>query len=176
MTYDFSNLSVFVVNETKFTQNLVANLLRCMNITQIKTFYEVKEAIAGGASLSPDVMVMDYLADGANGEDGVRLIRRQEDERLAFVPIVVVSAYTEYWRVMAARDAGATEIVALPVSVRVLYKTLTRIATQPRPFVRTPDYFGPDRRRKQRPFEGPDRRQAAPCQAEAPASDAWTQV
>jgi len=174
MTYDFSNLSVFVINETKFTQNLVANLLRCMNITQIKTFYEVSEAIAGGASLSPDVMVMDYLADGQDGRDGVRLVRQQEDERLAFVPIIVVSAYTEYWRVTAARDAGATEIVALPVSVRVLYKTLTRIATKPRPFVRTPDYFGPDRRRKQRPFEGPDRRQAVPCQAAAP--DAWTEV
>ena len=32
------------------------------------------------------------------------------------------------------------------------------IIEHPRPFVRTPTYFGPDRRRQNKPFEGPDRR------------------
>ena len=57
-----------------------------------------------------------------------------------------------------ARDSGVTEIIAKPVSLRSLYSRIVAVIERPRPFIRTPDYFGPDRRRRQIPIDFEDRR------------------
>jgi hypothetical protein len=48
--------------------------------------------------------------------------------------------------------------MAKPVSAKSLYRRLVSVIEHPRQFVRTKTYFGPDRRRKVQPFEGPNRR------------------
>jgi DNA-binding response OmpR family regulator len=60
---------------------------------------------------------------------------------------------------MEARDAGVTEFVAKPLSARTLLNRLNAVIYQPRAFVRTQTYFGPDRRRRVDPMhQGPWRR------------------
>jgi CheY-like chemotaxis protein len=158
MNYDLSDLSIFIVDDSRFTQDIVASLLRSMRIHHIKAFDAPIKAIETARSDHPDLMIVDYMMHDIDGREATRLIRASPDERLAFMPIIVLTAYTEEWRIVAARDAGATEIVAKPVSVRALYRALVQIIEHPRPFVRTTGYFGPDRRRRMRPFTGDDRR------------------
>jgi CheY-like chemotaxis protein len=167
MAYDFSNLTVFVVYDSPFTQRLVGGMLRAMDIHRVRAFKSMTDAIAGSRHLPPDIMIIDYMLDGRDDLDAVKLVRSDKDERIAFMPVIVLTAYTEKWRVTAARDSGANEIVALPVSVRRLYRAIEEIVERPRPFVRTKDFFGPDRRRQQREFEGEDRRKR---RQEAPTS------
>ena len=50
---------------------------------------------------------------------------------------------------LTARDLGMTEFLAKPFSPKLIYLRLRIIAEQPRSFVRTGDFFGPDRRRRQ---------------------------
>jgi two-component system chemotaxis response regulator CheY len=47
-----------------------------------------------------------------------------------------------------ARDAGATEILAKPCTPKAIYARLAAIVERPRPFVKSPSYAGPDRRRR----------------------------
>jgi DNA-binding response OmpR family regulator len=62
-------------------------------------------------------------------------------------------------RVVEARDAGVTEFIAKPLSARTLLNRLNAVIYHPRAFVRTPSYFGPDRRRRADPaHKGPWRR------------------
>jgi len=42
--------------------------------------------------------------------------------------------------------------------VKALCARINAIIDFPRPFIRTSGYFGPDRRRRVLPFNGPDRR------------------
>ena len=60
----------------------------------------------------------------------------------------MLSGFTEYRRVVEARDAGVNEFLAKPISAKALYQRFASIIDNPRPFIRTQDYFGPDRRRQ----------------------------
>ena len=50
-------------------------------------------------------------------------------------------------RVTLARDAGVTEFLAKPISAKGLYQRVLNVVANPRPFIKTKNYFGPDRRR-----------------------------
>jgi DNA-binding response OmpR family regulator len=51
-------------------------------------------------------------------------------------------------RVIAARDTGVTEFLVKPFTANDLYKRIDHVIMKPRQFVKSPDFFGPDRRRK----------------------------
>jgi hypothetical protein len=57
-----------------------------------------------------------------------------------------------------ARDAGAHAVLAKPMSLKSLYSRITMILQERRPFIETDEYFGPDRRRRDLLFDGPNRR------------------
>lgn len=109
----------------------------------------------------PDILVLDYrLGDG----DGIALTQwiRASNTPLKFIPVIMLSGYANREMVNAARDGGVTEFLAKPISPRDLFRRLATIVDRPRPFVRTKGYFGPDRRRRESPFKGPERRLLIP--------------
>jgi two-component system, chemotaxis family, chemotaxis protein CheY len=58
-----------------------------------------------------------------------------------------------------ARDAGVNEFLAKPLTARGVIERIHQVVENPRPFVRSDDYFGPDRRRRADPaYRGPKRR------------------
>jgi len=88
-------------------------------------------------------------------------VRTDPESPDQFVPIIMLSGHTEKARVMQARDAGITEFMAKPIAARALYARMVAVIEHPRTFVKTASYFGPDRRRQDMPFPGPDRRSTA---------------
>jgi len=61
--------------------------------------------------------------------------------------------------VVSARDAGITEFMAKPISAKALYQRILNVVANPRPFIKTKNYFGPDRRRNVTAnYVGPERR------------------
>jgi DNA-binding response OmpR family regulator len=59
----------------------------------------------------------------------------------------MLTGHSEKKRVVAARDAGITEFMAKPISAKSLYQRIVNVVANPRPFIKTKTYFGPDRRR-----------------------------
>ena len=52
-----------------------------------------------------------------------------------------------------------TEFCCKPVTAVELYRKVASVINAPRPFVRTSNYFGPDRRRRDNEtYRGPERR------------------
>ena len=75
------------------------------------------------------------------------------------MPVTATPATDERARVEAARDAGVTEFLLKPLVPRAVVDRLEAVIRRPRAFVRAPDYFGPDRRRRDDPaYDGPRRR------------------
>jgi DNA-binding response OmpR family regulator len=71
----------------------------------------------------------------------------------------MLTGHSEKRRVTVARDAGVTEFLAKPISAKALYQRILNVVVNPRPFVKTKSYFGPDRRRNVNPnYIGPERR------------------
>lgn len=86
--------------------------------------------------------------DVIEGPELVKMIRCGENSANPYIPVIMMSAFTERYRVIAARDAGVNEFLAKPVSPKSLYQRIVSIIEKPRPFIKTPTYFGPCRRRK----------------------------
>jgi DNA-binding response OmpR family regulator len=71
----------------------------------------------------------------------------------------MLTGHSEKKRVVAARDAGVTEFLAKPISAKALYQRILNVVANPRPFIKTKNYFGPDRRRNTNTnYVGPERR------------------
>jgi DNA-binding response OmpR family regulator len=71
----------------------------------------------------------------------------------------MITAHTELRRIETARDAGITEALLKPVTPRNLYDRIVQIIERPRRFVKTPEFAGPDRRRRRgTDYGGPKRR------------------
>lgn len=101
----------------------------------------------------------------------LEMVRMDEFSPNRFVPVIVCSSFTEEHQVKRARDMGMTEFLAMPISARTVYGRICAVIEHPRPFVRSPNFFGPDRRRRQAPFSHEERRVAEP-QIELPEGGA----
>ena len=88
----------------------------------------------------------------------LRMVRRSEDSPDQRVPIVVVTANKNLSEVTKARDSGMTEYLAKPISQKMVMSRIKSAIGNPRIFVDTGNFFGPDRRRRRLPIEGKERR------------------
>jgi len=94
-----------------------------------------------------------------DGLELTQMIRQPGANSNPYVPIIMLTGHSEKKRVIAARDAGVTEFLAKPISAKGLYQRVLNVVANPRPFIRTKNYFGPDRRRNANPnYAGPERR------------------
>lgn len=158
-TIDMSALTVLVADSNHYMLKIIRTMLRGFGINKIR------EAMDGAVALEElnthliDLVIVDYALTTLDGVELCELLRGAEDSPNRFVPIIMLSAYTEKWRIEAARDAGVTEFLRKPMCANDLYLRLLETIEKPRPFVRSDRYFGPDRRRQNVPtYAGPLRR------------------
>ncbi len=156
--YDFSDISVLVAEHNMYMRQTIRSILRTFNIGTIEEARSPAHAWDGFCIHKPDVVFTDW-APGFDGMGLLKKIRRDAESPNPFVPVVVVTSMSDKEHVLTARDLGMTEFIAKPFSPRMIYLRLQMIAEQPRSFVRTSTFFGPDRRRRQVPIEQ-DRRNA----------------
>ena len=159
----FDELRFVVADDNAHMRIIVRTLLRAFGSREI---YEAEDGASGLEAVeafSPDILITDITMPIFDGIELTRMIRNPDGCRHPFLPIVVLSAYSEKKHVIAARDAGATEFLCKPVSATALYRRIQNVVANPRDFIRTKTYFGPDRRRYVNPnYSGVDRRIAAP--------------
>jgi CheY-like chemotaxis protein len=157
--YDFAHLSVLVVDDNQHMLTILKTILHGFGI---KTIYETQNATDAFVELRNvpiDIVIVDYNMSPLDGADFTRLVRRGEDSPHPYVPIIMLTAHTERHRVVTARDAGVSEFLRKPVTPKDLYLRLVSVIETPRPFVRSPNYVGPCRRRRDDPsYSGPERR------------------
>lgn len=152
-------LTVLIVDDNKHMITIVKTLLRGFGISHFIEANDAAEAFDLVRTEHIDFIIVDFLMDILDGTDFVRLVRTADDSPNPFVPIIMLTAYSERSKVIAARDAGVTEFCCKPVTAKELFRKVMSIVNSPRSFVRTNQYFGPDRRRMQSDhYRGPERR------------------
>lgn len=155
---DLSRLNVLAVDDNAHMLHIVRLLLRGFSIGRIRDTRDVAEALDIIKRETVDIVITDYQMDILDGIEFTRMIRTAKDSRNRYVPIIMLTAYTERSRIFAARDAGVTEICAKPVTAHQLWLKIGATINHPRAFVKSKVYFGPDRRRRNYRYTGPDRR------------------
>jgi CheY-like chemotaxis protein len=155
----FERLKVLVVEDNLHMRVLLRSLLGSLGIR------DIQEATDGSAALNVlrdkkcDLILTDLAMKPMDGLKFTLEVRTSQSSPNPFVPILMISGHTEKHHVQAARDAGITEFIAKPITAQNLFARIAQIVERPRPFVRCPSYFGPDRRRKNiEDYAGPWRR------------------
>ncbi|HLF22502.1 MAG TPA: response regulator, partial [Burkholderiales bacterium] len=149
---NLTNLRVLIVDDNAFAREMVGATLHALGVRQVFTEDNAVDGLATLRSVSPDLVLLDWVMESVDGLAFVKGVRGDRASPLRFIPIVVVTAYSELWRVQEARDAGANEFIVKPFAAVTLYHKIRTLIENPRPFVDVPDgYFGPDRRRRNDP-------------------------
>lgn len=157
-----SDLTVLVVEDNQHFRLLIRTVLRSLGIRRIEEAADGaggRERIKG---LMPDLVIVDWRMEPVNGIEFVRWLRKDAASPNPYVPIVMISGYAETGLMTEAREAGVNEFMAKPISARMLLSRVVGVLLRPRPFVRAPGYFGPDRRQRPAEHSGSDRRGLAP--------------
>lgn len=146
--YVLDNVNVLILDDNRHMRSLVQSILHALGVKNIREASDGAEAFKELQHFHADVIIVDWHMEPIDGLEFVRLVRTAKDSPNPYVPIIMLSGYTEYRRVVEARDAGINEFLAKPISAKALYQRFAMIIDNPRPFVRTKTYFGPDRRRQ----------------------------
>ena len=141
------SLCVLVVDDNQYMRKMIRNLLvNC----GVKDIYEAADGIAALDSIrtiAPDVVILDWEMPMLSGPELVRIVRSPGVFPMPDVPIIMLSAHGERWRVVEAIKLGVNEYLVKPVSAKALHDRLVAILMQPRPAVQLGDYYGPEPRK-----------------------------
>ena len=155
---DFSKVSFLIVDQNKLSTQLLRDILAMLDVTRIRSVTSVKRAQNALRQDLCDIVITEYHMEPETGIDLIDWIRNGFDSPDRMIPIIMLTANSEEEYVVHARDRGVTEFLAKPFNVDGLYRRLVSVIARPRAFVNADSYFGPDRRRRQVPFDGPNRR------------------
>ena len=147
--YRFDRLRLLVVDDNPHMRRLLTTILLAFGVANVYKAETVDVAWQAMREVNPDVVFLDWMADGVSGIDLVRLVRTSAASPNPFVPVIMMSGQTRPGQVLEARDAGCNEFLAKPVTVNGIMTRLISVIENPRPFVRTKSYFGPCRRRRE---------------------------
>ena len=156
---DFSKLRFLVIDDNVHMRRILRTLLHGFGSRDV---YEAEDGATGLEAFTqymPDIVLADWAMPIIDGLKVAQMIRQPDGDVNPYVPIIMLSGHSERAHVTTARDAGITEFMAKPVSANALYQRIVNVIANPRPFIKTTSYFGPDRRRNVTPnYTGPERR------------------
>lgn len=160
MAYNFQNLNILLVEDDAYMRFLVRDILSVFGVGNIRMAKDGRSAYHELRSYPADIVIVDWLMQPMNGLEFLDKLRNDFDSPNPYAPTIMLTAFTEIERVKASRDKGITEFLAKPFTPQKLYQRIVSVIEDRRNYVRSDDYFGPDRRRVNRSFVGKDRRQA----------------
>ena len=159
---NLSELVVMIVDDNDHMRRLLRSILESLSVAEVREATNGVTALNDSKLMIPDVIITDMMMEPLNGLEFTRMLRDDLTHPATRVPVLMITGYSEKQHVEAARDAGVTEFLAKPVTVKGVGARLNSLLTNPRPFVRTQTFTGPDRRRRQVPVEDDMRGSEAP--------------
>lgn len=143
----FDQLRFVIVDDNAHMRRIVRTLLRAFGSREIHEAEDGAAGLEAVEALSPDILITDIKMPILDGIELTRMIRNPGGSKHPFLPIIILSAYSEKKHVVAAREAGVSEFLCKPVSASALYRRIQNVIENPRQFVHVGPYFGPERRR-----------------------------
>ena len=156
---DFNKLRFLVCDDNPHMRRIIRTLLHSFGAREVYEAEDGATALEMFTHYVPDIVIADWSMPIFDGLELAQMIRQPDGAGNPYAPIIMLTGHSEKRRVMVARDAGVTEFLAKPISAKGLYQRILNVVANPRPFIRTKNYFGPDRRRNINPgYSGTERR------------------
>jgi two-component system, chemotaxis family, chemotaxis protein CheY len=156
---DFSAHRILIVGAKTHTLGLLRSILGVMGVSNILQAEESGRALE---LLATEGFSTVFCTPDAQPIDGMSFpvaARRKDGMLNPMIPIFMVQERARRRDVEVARDIGVTDVLTTPVSPKTIMTKLKAAELNPRPFIVSNEFFGPDRRAKNRmPWSGEERR------------------
>ncbi len=140
-------LKVLVIDDEHYMRKVTRTILTAIGV---KTIMEAPDAMTGievARAQTPDLLIVDWEMPVIDGAQLVRMIRTPAEFPNPDIPIIMLSAHSDHWRVVESARIGANEFVRKPVSIKTLEDRIIAVIVRPRPIVQLEGYYGPMPRR-----------------------------
>nr|WP_279590147.1 response regulator [Rhizomicrobium palustre] len=148
-----------VIDSDQYSTSILGQILRGFGLSRHHIVDTSEEGRTRLNAAHFDLLICDAILPDSHATELIKWMRRQASLNIKYMPVVVLTGYTQYTNVVNLRDAGANIVVRKPVSPNVLFDHIAWSARTERPFIETDNYIGPDRRFKNTgPPDGAGRR------------------
>ncbi|MGH1455991.1 MAG: response regulator [Alphaproteobacteria bacterium] len=148
MPMNFSKLSILVIEDLEPMRKLLTDILKSLGVGTVYTAANGEKGYNMYAIKKPDLIITDWHMPEMDGLELLEKIRKNPKSPNRTIPVIMISGFCAPQRISKARDLGATEFLVKPFSASDLEKRLSHTINTPRDFIVTPNFVGPDRRRK----------------------------
>jgi CheY-like chemotaxis protein len=161
MSYQLSRLRILIIDDNQPIRLLIRSLLMDLGVGFVDVADNGRKGWDMFTSNPPDLIVVDWRMNDGNGLEFTRRVRKDPLSPQPHIPIIMTTGFTNKERVFQARDAGVTEFLIKPFTVQNLSRHLTHVIENPRKFVMSSNFTGPDRRRREQEVDaGKKKRQS----------------
>lgn len=158
--WNFQSHSCLAVGQKPNMRHLVREMLHGVGLSNLEFVTDIHAAMAVVSGGSFDVVLLEVVEPVGTAVKFIEDVRRAKKPVNCALSIIASHAQLEEGSAEKLRDAGVTELLAMPVSRKLLLETMDATLKRPRSFINTSVYCGPDRRRGQpSDYKGPKRRE-----------------
>ena len=140
-------LHVLVVDDSPFMRTIVRGLLNSIGVKSVSEAGDGIVALERIREEKPDIVILDWEMPLLNGPELVRIVRSPGTFPTPDLPIIMLTAHGEHWRILESVKLGVNEFLCKPVSAKALFERLISILLKPRAIVQRGNYYGPAPRR-----------------------------
>jgi two-component system chemotaxis response regulator CheY len=153
-TINLRNLVILLAEPSPYVCMLIHGMLRGFGANKVLDVRDTNGLLTSLRGQKIDILLCDARLPPHGGFSLTRAIRRNAENENRTMPILLMTSDTREKPIKFARDAGANMVISKPMSPASLYDRLSWVAFNPRQFVDTENYFGPDRRFKIEGYPG----------------------
>ncbi len=142
-----ANIKVLVADDDHRIAHIIRQILESLGFKEIRIARDGAYALRVLNSERIDMLITDWQMSPMDGISLVKFLRSDESPN-RFMPIIMLTGNAEREHVEVARDAGVTEFTVKPFSAKTLCDRIMLLIDNPRSFILTKRFVGPDRRRR----------------------------
>jgi len=119
------NMKILIVDDFSTMRRIIKNLLRDLGFSNTQEADDGVTALPMLKSGDFDFLITDWNMPGMSGIDLLRAVR--EDERLATLPVLMVTAEAKRDQIVEAAQAGVNGYVVKPFTAAALKEKIEKI-------------------------------------------------
>jgi len=146
------SFSILCLDADRGWLTILGREFRSAGIRDVMVATDPKKALSYLDTADVDLVITDHNLKF------VTFLRKNASGSTKELPVIMVTNRLSAEDIFAIRDAGVNEIAVKPCSIAQILQRVEAVASSPRQFVWSADFVGPDRRRREHNFAGPERR------------------
>lgn len=124
---DFDDLSVLVIDDSKFIRDTVRRILRSIGVSKIRMAPNGMVGLKMVSEDQFDVVLCDLSMEPINGMRFVEFLRKHENAKLRDLPVIILTMHNEQEIVKKAIEQGINGYLLKPVSIKSIKERIEQV-------------------------------------------------